>query len=142
MPVYCYSVKQCSLPFSIDLVNKLFNEIAPAIQFLLDNEWIHGDVKSSNIFRYYNGDLWLGDYGSSFQIKNFKEFTGGTPNFQIMDHSNNPTCFDKDGLCLTILNGMNVMKLNHNGNDLADVLEAIESIGDIDIRQKLLSLVS
>jgi hypothetical protein len=109
----------------------------------LGNSWIHGDVKSSNIFRDYNGDLWLGDYGSSFEIKNFKDFTGGTLNYQIIDgeYYNNPTYFDKVGLCLTILNGMKVIELNPNGNNLTNVEKAIRSIIDNEIRQKLISLL-
>ena len=63
---------------------QILARLEAAIDFLSARGWVHGDVKPSNIFLASDGEPWLGDFGSSFELASAAAaFSGGTPSFQV-----------------------------------------------------------
>ena len=82
MPNFSFTLQDIPKPISIEVATGLFDRLSLAIDFLHDHKWLHGDVKSSNIFCKDEGLAYLGDYGPSVSYDDLKHFTGGTPMYQ------------------------------------------------------------
>jgi len=130
MPSYSHSFNDLPKPISISYALEVFDRIILAIEFIHDRQWMHGDVKSGNIFCDYLGAPWLGDYGSSIKHKFISSgFTGGTPFYQCVDVSpfDSPRLFDGIGLILSLLDKLDVMELRQE-QTFDDVLLALDSL--------------
>lgn len=76
----------------MEIAFSLLERIAPAIGFIHDNDWLHGDVKPYNIFIDSTGLAWLGDCGSSAHNSKLETvFHGGA------------TVIQYDGVCYNSL---------------------------------------
>lgn len=97
---------------------------------------MHGDVKPGNIFCDWNGEAWLGDYGSSAPYEELHAFTGGTPKYQCSDvsHLDRARLFDGVGLMLSLLEQLGVLALRGGGGPLClkEVLAAVSGISGTD----------
>ena len=113
MPNYSYTLHDIPKPINIEVATELFNRLSRAIDFLHDREWLHGDVKSANIFCKDDGHAYLGDYGSSVRYQDLRRFTGGTPRYQFADanYIQNPRLFDRMGLLLSLLEKLGKIEL-------------------------------
>jgi len=141
MPMYSCSLSHIGeQTFSSEYAIQVFYRICSALEFINSHGWIHGDVKSSNIFIDSDSQAWLGDYGSSCKVIEVNSFTGGTLKYQILEVQIDNPFFDKVGLCLSLLEGLGIMKLNVNGNELKSVRSGIESLREND--EKLGSLLN
>lgn len=105
MPIYATTLNEIPLPVSNEYALMVFSRLSKALSFLHNKNWLHGDIKPSNIFIDHLGATWIGDYGSSVEHRNIKEFTGGTPAYQCTDIQaiDNLYLFDKVGLVITLL---------------------------------------
>ena len=113
MPNYSYTLHDIPKPISILIATELFNRLSRAIDFLHDRKWLHGDVKSANIFCKDDGHAYLGDYGSSVRYDDLRHFTGGTPRYQCADVNfiEDPRRFDRMGLLLSLLEKLGKIEL-------------------------------
>lgn len=120
MPSYACTLDCVPIPVTPDYARILFDRLAPAIDYIHLCGWFHGDIKPSNTFIGADGQLWLGDYGSSAQYSTaYAEFCGGTPRYQCRDclaveaklHR-----FDKIGLIISILEKIGAI---YSGADLS-----------------------
>jgi len=130
MPCYSHSFNDIPKPISIAYALEVFDRVICAIDFVHEKQWMHGDVKSGNIFCDYQGLPWLGDYGSSVCYQSIsKDFTGGTPIFQCVDVSphDSPKLFDGIGLVISLLEKLGVLKLR-NDQTFDEVLLAIDAL--------------
>jgi serine/threonine protein kinase len=118
--------------------------IAPAIEFIHDKEWFHGDVKPSNIFIDSTGLAWLGDYGSSSQYKFNSRFQGGTVVYQCSDVSlqEQPRQFDNLGLVISLLVKLDLLKIENESHTLDKIKTIIYQIDDSNpvLKELLLTL--
>lgn len=129
MPSYACTLHEIPKPISNEYALKLLNRLAPAISFIHDKKWLHGDVKSSNIFIDSAGLAWLGDYGSSQPYSKVKFYAGGTPPYQCQDvsYATHSRLFDNLGLVISVLDKLGVLDIVHNeSRSLADVVGTIE----------------
>jgi serine/threonine protein kinase len=104
MPYYAYTLHDLpeSIPFT--RAEYIISRIRNAIDFIHGNCWLHGDVKSSNIFFTAEGSVFLGDYGCSRNYADIEDFHAGTIMFQCCDVPANkfPKLFDLIGLAISI----------------------------------------
>lgn len=143
MPYYAYSFGDLPVPITCTYALEVFRRIVVAIDFIHDRGWMHGDVKPGNIFCGWDGEAWLGDYGSSVSYEALQTFTGGTLKYQCDDvpHVIMPRLFDGVGLALSLLErlgaldsrGRRALLLNDilalvrdlSGADASELIEAI-----------------
>ena len=113
MPSYACTLDSIPVPISKDYALAIFDRLAPAIDHIHLHRWFHGDIKPSNIFIGTDGQLWLGDYGSSAQYDAvLTSFHGGTTRYQCSDclaKAGTLLRFDKLGLIISILEKSNVI---------------------------------
>ena len=136
MPCYASSFGDLPAPIPYNYALEVFSRIIAAIDFIHDGGWLHGDVKPGNIFCESNGDVWLGDYGSSVPYDELRTFTGGTPKYQCGDvcHMNRARLFDGVGLVLSLLERLGVLALRGGDGNLCldDVLAAVSELSGTD----------
>lgn len=132
MPCYAYSFDDLPAPIPSKYALEVFRRTIAAIDFIHDRDWLHGDVKPGNIFCDWNGQAWLGDYGSSVPYDALRAFTGGTPKYQCSDvsHLDRPRLFDGVGLVLSLLERLRVPALSDRGGTLRlnEMLEAVSEL--------------
>jgi TolA-binding protein len=132
MPCYAYSFDDLPAPIPSNYAFEVFRRIIAAIDYIHDHGWLHGDVKPGNIFCDWNGEAWLGDYGSSVPHDQLRTFTGGTPKYQCSDvsHLDRARLFDGVGLVLSLLEWLGVLVLRGGGGTLCldKVLEAVSEL--------------
>ena len=132
MPCYAYSFNELPAPIPCNYALEVFRRTIAAIDFIHDHGWLHGDVKPGNIFCDWNGDAWLGDYGSSVPHDALRTFTGGTPKYQCSDvsHLDRARLFDGVGLVLSLLERLRVPALTGGGGTLRlnEMLEAVSEL--------------
>ena len=145
MPNYSYTLHDIPKPIHIEVATELFNRLSRAIDFLHDREWLHGDVKSANIFCKDDGHAYLGDYGSSVRYKNLLSFTGGTPRYQCadVDHNEDPRRFDRVGLLLSLLEKLGTIELTDQipvtSGKLEVAISGMASDGASDLQDTMLA---
>ena len=101
MPFYAHTLEECPIPYDADYA---FPELLAAVEFMHSKEWMHGDIKPSNIFVDFKGKAWLGDYGSSVKFSDSDSFSGGTELYQCgVDRRKFPKLFDYTGLIISFL---------------------------------------
>lgn len=130
MPCYHFTLSDIPKPIPCWCAIEVFKPIISAIDFIHDHEWLHGDVKSQNIFCDHLGAPWLGDYGSSVEYnKRYFSFPGGTLRYQCNDISylEKPRLFDGIGLVMSLLDMMSLLDLRNEYN-LNDVFRSIDQI--------------
>ena len=136
MPYYAYSFDDLPAPIPYNYALEVFHRTIAAIEFIHEHGWLHGDVKPGNIFCDWNGETWLGDYGSSVPYNALRAFTGGTPKYQCVDvsHLDKPRLFDGVGLVLSLLERLGVLILKGGGGTLClkDMLEAVSELTGTD----------
>jgi len=137
MPCYAYSFADLPAPIPCTNALEVFRRIIAAIDFIHDRKWMHGDVKPGNIFCDWNGEAWLGDYGSSVPYEELHAFTGGTPKYQCSDvsHLDRARLFDGVGLVLSLLEQLGVLALRGGSGGplcLEEVLAAVSGISGTD----------
>lgn len=106
MPLYPYTMHDLPPPIPSDIALSVIGNITQAIVFIHDNGWMHGDVKSANIFMDINGMAYLGDNGCSCSYDKLHKFHhGGTINYQCSDvHAKvQPKLFNKVGLAISFV---------------------------------------
>ena len=122
MPSYACTLNSIPEPISKDYALVIFDRLAPAIDYIHSHRWFHGDIKPSNIFIGADGQLWLGDYGSSAQHNAvLTTFHGGTTRYQCSDclaEVGTLLRFDKLGLIISILEKFKVI---YSGADLSEI---------------------
>jgi len=132
MPCYAHSFDDLPAPIPCNHALEVFRRVIAAIDFIHDHGWLHGDVKPGNIFCDWNGDAWLGDYGSSVPLDALSTFTGGTPKYQCIDvsHLDRARLFDGVGLVLSLLERLGVLALRGGGGTLCldEVLDAVSEL--------------
>ena len=143
MPNYSYSLQDMPKPITIEVATALFDRLSAAIDFLHDREWLHGDVKSANIFYKDDGCAYLGDYGSSVRYADLRRFTGGTPKYQRadVDHEKNPRLFDRMGLLLSLLEKLGKIELAGNQTSMGpqELEKAFSSMADDPLRNAMMA---
>lgn len=101
-----YSMTLSSMPVSMNGPHAIwfFDILLPVVNFIHSKEWMHGDIKPSNIFIDSSGKPFLGDYGSSVKYCDLESFSGGTPLYQCADvqYISQPRKFDLVGLVLSM----------------------------------------
>jgi hypothetical protein len=129
MPHYCCTLGNVPSPIDGNDAEATFMRIIAAIRFIHSHQWMHGDIKPSNIFIEQNGIKWLGDFGSSVRYSDLHDFTGGTPMYQCSDvkPGDDPLKFDCVGLVLSILDKLDV-KLPRIPQSLLDITKTIEEL--------------
>jgi hypothetical protein len=141
MPPYVCTLSDIPKPISESTALEIIDRIGSTLQFINQKEWLHGDVKPSNIFVDYNGDFWLGDYGSSLKLSDVMNYAGGTPKYQINEFPIQSLNFDLIGLGLSLLECLELIKyLNCNGNDILTVRNSIKTILNGSLKDKISSL--
>ena len=137
MPCYAYSFVDLPAPIPCNYALEVFRRTIAAIDFIHDRGWLHGDVKPGNIFCDWNGDAWLGDYGSSVPHDALRAFTGGTPKYQCADvsHLGRARLFDGVGLVLSLLERLGAPALRGGGGTLRldEMLAAVRGLSDPDV---------
>lgn len=121
-------------------VVSILNRIGPALDFIHQSGWLHGDIKPSNIFLDFEGNAWLGDYGSSIKTSDTLSYTGGTPKYQLVD-----VCvteggrFDRVGLALSLLH---LLSFKYSEQlTIAQARILVDTITDQDIKSMLGALL-
>jgi hypothetical protein len=133
MPPYWCTLSQVPVPASCQYVKTILPRVLRALEFLHCKNWLHGDVKCSNIFLTVEGEAVLGDYGSSVKFSQLNKFTGGTPKYQVNKITfETPHKFDKAGLCLSLLEVLGAINLNPLKNSIAIVRISIEQVASAD----------
>ena len=140
MPSYACTLESIPVPISKDYALGIFDRLAPAIDYIHSHRWFHGDIKPSNIFIGADGQLWLGDYGSSAQYDAvLTSFHGGTTRYQCSDclvEAGTLLRFDKLGLIISILEKSNVIYrgADINKNDRYSYAHIKETVAALDER--------
>lgn len=146
MPLYGCTLE--TLPsLTADDALEIVTRMSATLDFLHDCNWLHGDVKPSNIFIDHVGKAWLGDYGSSVQFSSVESFTGGTPAFQCVDVSyiTSPERFDRTGLAISLLCKLGVLQISsssqNRGWHLEAVVNGISRVGNEPLKTALTNLL-
>ena len=114
MPRYACTLSSVPPPMEAAWALRVLSRMASSLHAVHLAGWVHGDVKSSNIFIDFAGDAWLGDYGSSCRVSDVASFTGGTPAFQcadvgVQEHAR----FDRVCLAVTICSALGMLQPQH-----------------------------
>lgn len=143
MPSYACTLKEIPQKISEDYAIQLLDRLAPAIKYIHDNNWLHGDVKPSNIFIDSLGLSWLGDYGSSKPYEKLNQYYGGgTPEYQCegVEFQAQPRLFDNLGLIISLLDKLGVINIAEGKRvSLAEIMNQIELTSPV-LKESLLSL--
>ena len=107
MPRYACTLSNIPPPMEAAWAVRVLSRMSSSLHAVHLAGWVHGDVKPSNIFIDFEGNAWLGDYGSSCRVSELSEYTGGTPMFQcadvdVTDHEH----FDNVCLAVTVLSAI------------------------------------
>jgi serine/threonine protein kinase len=78
MPHYPATLNEIPSPIRQEYALAVLQTMESTLRFVHEKGWIHGDVKPSNIFVDKEGEVWLGDYGSSKGLSELPSFPGGT----------------------------------------------------------------
>lgn len=127
MPHYTCTFATYPIPISIKFAKAVFLQLSPAINFIHSKQWMHGDIKPSNIFITAEGSAKLGDYGSSVTFcKIMSNFCGGTLQYQCEGYQTllDPVLFDKFGLIISILEKLGL--INASQRSVSVPLDAIK----------------
>jgi serine/threonine protein kinase len=68
MPAYLGTLDNIPKILDTVVVSKLFNQMMTCIEYLHTSNFVHMDIKPSNIFYNEFGDYYLGDFGSACKI--------------------------------------------------------------------------
>ena len=136
MPPFPCTFSSVPIPISLKYTIDTFDRLAPAIDYMHSNFWLHGDIKPSNIFISADGLLWIGDYGSSVRHSEISgRFFGGTPRYQCADFNAdaNPHLFDKFGLIISLLEKLGIIYTGKDsrkidGYSTAEVVAAVGTL--------------
>lgn len=140
MPPYWCTLEDIPRPVKTGRILSILNRICPALDFIHQSGWLHGDVKPSNIFLDVDGNAWLGDYGSSIKASDTLSYTGGTPKYQLADvHVTEGERFDRAGLVLSLLCLLSVPFSQQLTSAQARAL--VDTITDQDIKSRLGTLL-
>ena len=112
MPPYPVTLAQA--PASVVRVHgaRILARLEAAVDFLGARGWVHGDVKPSNVFLDTDGEPWLGDFGSSFELADAATaFSGGTPSFQVDGVAANArdSAFDRAALVVSLIHAAGLL---------------------------------
>jgi serine/threonine protein kinase len=142
MPPYWCTVGDIPTPASATRALSVFERVSPALQYLHQHGWIHGDVKPANIFLDVAGHAWLGDYGTSIKAVDFESFTGGTLKYQLADVTiKDGPRFDRVGLALVLLD---LLGVNYGQDYSTKDIRALVNAGRVEqeVGDKVVELIS
>jgi hypothetical protein len=144
MPAYAATIDKFPVPIDEGFARIILGRMEPTIRFINAHGWLHGDVKPSNIFLDYKGDVWLGDFGSSVTLLDMGKFQGGTFAFQCedLDAATDPLRFDLTGLVITIVALLGLLKPRSGiAWPRAAVVSAVERVTNAELRRHLAVLL-
>lgn len=140
MPPYWCTLSDIPIPEESDRILMIAERIGIALEFLHKKKWLHGDVKPGNIFVDFNGMVWLGDYGSNVQFSNIKNYTGGTPKYQLTDITADTNGkIDRVGLALTLLSLLGVNFTHCCEHEIVEIIN--QNVTDLVVKQIIHDLI-
>jgi hypothetical protein len=142
MPPYWCTAADIPPPASKARVMSLLARISPALDFIHQAGWIHGDIKPTNIFLDVAGVAWLGDYGSSIRATDHEIFTGGTVKYQVSDVTVvQGSRFDRVGLALVLLDMLG-LKFGKKCSTVEIRALVVSGVTDAEIKSRMIELIS
>lgn len=147
MPAYAGTVARFPPPIDSGYALNVIDRMKTTLDFIHGRGWLHGDIKPSNIFLDYNGETWLGDYGTSITVADVANFTGGTPVFQCEEvhPADGIARFDLTGLAISVLvllGLLDVMQAPMSGWPRGALDAALERVESAPLRTRLASLMA
>ena len=106
MPHYACTLANVPTPVAHDFARQSLRRLTSTLDHLQRAGWMHGDVKPGNIFLDAAGDVYLGDFGSSVQLRDARySYPGGTPLYQCADigFATHTDAFDRACLAVTFV---------------------------------------